>query len=85
MPEQGSNPLFPTFQAGSFTHCTRAPVPVPRKKCRKNLRSYKIAVRLCFYLLFVVVARDWGENIVNITTHPISEGGGGGVEAVNRK
>ena len=26
-PEWGSNPRFPTFQAGSFNHCTRAPAP----------------------------------------------------------
>ena len=25
MPERGSNPRSPTFQAGSFNHCTRAP------------------------------------------------------------
>ena len=25
--ERGSNPRSPTFQAGSFNHCTRVPVP----------------------------------------------------------
>ena len=55
-PEWGSSPRSPTFQAGSFNHCTRAP-PYKEKlscSCRKNPRILSL-LRWVYRLLYGVL------------------------------
>ena len=42
MPEWGSNPRSPTFQAGSFTHCT-IQAPSLKMSHKKNLENVILA------------------------------------------
>ena len=46
MPKWGSNPRSPTFQAGSFNHCTRAPAPI-------------VSTVTCFWYMYLQSSVVW--------------------------
>ena len=52
MPEWASSPRYPTLQAGSFNHCTRAPAldSETQLQTRKNDLQIKISSEICYFV-----------------------------------